>query len=126
MRILIVDDDKEIIEMTTKTLIDSGCKIDIAYDGREALEKIKRNRSYDLLILAILIPKVSGIEICQQMTQDEILRKVPVILCSVLPLYSEVFQRSLMEYGEFFVVKGLLQKPFSPDYLLTEIRRVTS
>ncbi len=123
MKILVVDDDKEIIEIVKTTLTtDPSYEIGIAYDGEEALEQLKRNLSYDLLILDILIPKLSGIEVCQFLVQNEKLKKIPVLLISDLPIYSDVFRESCEKFDELSVVKGLLEKPFSINDLLIKVK----
>jgi len=125
MRILIVDDDQAITEQIKSTLSSAmDCEIDIAYDGKAALEKLKRDGPFDLLILAILIPRLSGTEVCQAMIYDEKLKHIPVLLVSVLPLYSDAFRKSLEKFDELSVVKALLEKPFSREDLLTKVKAI--
>ena len=123
--ILVVDDDQEIIQKIRITLtINLDCEMDTAYNGKEALDKMVANEPYDLLILAILIPKLDGIEVLQSMIRDEKLKKIPVLLTSILPLDSEAFHKSLEKFDEFSVVKGILEKPFSDKDLLTKVKTI--
>jgi len=122
---LVVDDDQEITQKIRIILtINLDCKIDIAYNGKEALDEMVANEPYDLLILAILIPKLDGIEVLQSMIQDEKLKKIPVLLTSILPLGSEAFQKSLEKFDEFSVVKDILEKPFSDKDLLAKVKTI--
>lgn len=122
---LVVDDDQEIIQKIRILLtINLDCKIDIVYNGKEALDKMVESEPYDLLILAILIPKLDGIEVLQSMIQDEKLKKIPVLLTSILPLDSEAFHKSLEKFDEFSVVKDILEKPFSDKDLLAKVKAI--
>lgn len=117
--VLVVDDDQEITEQVKRVFMGNlNCTVDIAYNGKEALDKMEENGPYDLLVLAILIPKLDGIEVCQAMIRNENLKKIPVLLTSILPLGSEAFQKSLKKFDEFSVVKDILEKPFADQDLL--------
>ena len=123
--VLVVDDDKEIVEKIKITLmVNLHWDVDVAHDGKEALQKLKENTEYDLLIIAILIPKLSGIEVCESMVHDEKLKKIPVLLISVLPLYSDTFRASMKKFDELSVVKGVLEKPFPVADLLINVKAI--
>lgn len=123
MRILIADDDKEIIDSTRGVLsLGAGYQVDVARDGKEALEKIKKDVKYDIVVLDVLLDKVNGIEICGFMARDNQMKKVPVILISILPLYSGAFQKSLERFNELSIVRAVLEKPFSASELMVKVR----
>jgi two-component system copper resistance phosphate regulon response regulator CusR len=65
MRILIVDDEEDFARMLARGLRDQAYAVDLAFDGDSAIEKIAVNL-YDLLILDILLPGQSGLEVCQR------------------------------------------------------------
>ena len=123
MNILVVDNDENTVE-TLKVVLNkkTNYKIDIAYGGKEALEKMKANASYDLLILDIMMPEVNGIDVCQVMMKDEKLKKIPVFIISALPVSSKAFQESLGKFDELSVVKDIIEKPFSIADLLTKVK----
>ncbi|PCI21336.1 hypothetical protein COB64_00435 [Candidatus Wolfebacteria bacterium] len=124
MKVLIVDDDKEIIELTKNTFMAGmGDVADVAYDGEEALNKMKDDH-YDLVVLAVLIPGASGMEVMENMMHDEKLKNIPVLLMSVLPLYSESFHNSLNTFEELSLVKDLLEKPFSSNDLMSKVEHI--
>lgn len=71
MRILLVDDEAELADPLSRLLSHAGYEVDVAYDGESALQALGHCRdkgsSYDLLILDWLLPKRSGLEVCQQL-----------------------------------------------------------
>ncbi len=75
-KILIVDDEKLIVKGLKLGLEQYGMETDTAYDGEEALEKIK-NGSYDVVLLDVMLPKLSGIEVCRAVREFS---GVPVIM----------------------------------------------
>ena len=64
-KVLVVDDEKLIVKGVRFSLEQDGMEVDCAYDGEEALEKIKANE-YDIVLLDIMLPKMDGFEVCQQ------------------------------------------------------------
>ena len=124
-KILVVDDDQEITTQVAHVLTpELKCMVDIAYNGKEALDKMKKYEPYDCIILALLIPKLNGIEVCRVMIREEKLKTIPVLLISVLPLSSETFKRSLKKFEEFRLVKEVLEKPFTDNDLLTKVKAI--
>lgn len=125
MRILIIDDDVS-AATTLKALLMSqeNFEIDVSYAGREGLEKMIANPPYDLLILDIMMPDFSGIEVCRAMSVNEKLKNIPVMLASALPITSKELSDLLAEFKALNVVKGVLEKPFVVEELLAEIHRI--
>ena len=64
-RILVVDDEKVIVKGIRFSLEQDGIEVDCAYDGEEALNLAKQNQ-YDMILLDVMLPKMSGFEVCQQ------------------------------------------------------------
>ena len=124
--ILFVDNDVNTVETFKVVLtIQGDYKVDVACSGKEALEKLKASYPlYDLLILDIMMPKISGIDVCQLMAQSKKLKKIPVLLISALPIASKDFQKSLEKFDELNVVKGVIEKPVSTDDFLAKVREV--
>ena len=75
-RILVVDDEKLIVKGIRFSLMQDGLEVDCAYDGEEALEKAKTD-SYDLILLDVMLPKMDGFEVCQQIRDFS---DVPIIM----------------------------------------------
>jgi len=123
--ILVVDDEQEITTQIKRALSGNlNCVVDIAYNGKEALDKLRTEEHYDLLVLDILVPKLNGIEVCEFMIQDQKLKQIPTLLISILPLNSDDFKRSLVKFKEFAVVKDVLEKPFSNEDLLLKVDNI--
>jgi CheY-like chemotaxis protein len=125
MNILVVDNDENTVETFKAAL--SGTpdyKIDVAYGGKEALGKIRADTSCNLVILDIMMPEVSGIDVCKIMCQDEKLKNIPVLLVSALPIASSAFQESLGKLGELSVIKDVLEKPAEISNLLAKVKKI--
>ena len=63
-KILVVDDEKLIVKGISFSLQADGMEVDAAYDGEEALRKIKE-KNYDMVLLDVMLPKMSGMDVCQ-------------------------------------------------------------
>ncbi len=125
--ILVVDNYRDVTEALRAALAtETDYKIDVAYGGQEALDKMKANEPYNLLILDIMMPKINGIDVCKSVIEDERLKNIPVLLISVLPISSKTFQETREKFNELSIVKGVLEKPFSVDELIAKIRAIIS
>ena len=76
-RILIVDDDDEIRELLEFDIAQSGYFVDTASDGKEGLSKVLNN-SYDLVILDVMMPKMNGFDVCQNIRRAKI--SIPILM----------------------------------------------
>lgn len=75
-RILVVDDEKLIVKGIKFSLEQDGYKVDCAYDGEEALEKV-HSENYDMILLDLMLPKMDGMAVCQHIRENS---DVPVIM----------------------------------------------
>ena len=78
-KILVVDDSEFIVELIDRTLRDCGYLISKAYDGEEALYKIAVDEP-DLIILDVMMPKMTGLEVCRKLKSDKKTMLIPVVL----------------------------------------------
>ena len=102
-RILVVDDEKLIVKGIRFSLEQDGMEVDTAFDGEEALE-YARNNTYDLILLDVMLPKLTGFEVCQQIREFS---NVPIIM---LTAKSEDMDKILgLEYG----ADDYITKPFN-------------
>lgn len=102
-KVLVVDDEKLIVKGIRFSLEQDDMEVDCAYDGEEALEKVKQNR-YDLILLDIMLPKLSGLEVCQQIREFS---DVPIVM---LTAKGEDMDKILgLEYG----ADDYVTKPFN-------------
>ena len=112
-QILVIEDDPDIGEMLSINLKDEGYLVEVATDGAEGLNRLK-TRSYDLLVLDLLLPGVDGLEICRQMRNLETYQ--PIIIISAKA--SETQRILGLELG----ADDYLTKPFSVPELVARIR----
>ncbi len=125
MKILIVDNDVSTVT-TLKALLDTQAMYDIetAFGGQEGLDKMMASPDYDLVLLDIMMPTVSGMDVCQAMMNDYRLRGIPVLLMSsALPIPPAEFHESLEKFSTLSVVKGVIEKPFIIEDLVAEINK---
>ena len=102
-KVLVVDDEKNIVKGIRFSLLQDGYEVDTAYDGEEALQKANENQ-YDLIILDVMLPKLSGLEVLQQIREFS---SVPVIM---LTAKGEDMDKILgLDYG----ADDYITKPFN-------------
>lgn len=75
-KVLVVDDEKLIVKGIRFSLEQDGMEVDCAYDGEEALQMAK-NKEYDMILLDLMLPKVDGLSVCQQIREFS---NVPVVM----------------------------------------------
>ena len=75
-RVLVVDDEKLIVKGIRFSLEQDGMEVDCAYDGEEALGFAKQNK-YDMILLDVMLPKMTGFEVCQQIREFS---NVPIVM----------------------------------------------
>ena len=80
-RLLIVDDDRDIVETLSKKLLAAGYAISAAFDGEEALVKVKDDNP-DIILLDLMMPKLNGFEVLKQVRQNFQDKWRPVIVIS--------------------------------------------
>jgi len=82
-RILIADDNPTNVELLEVYLADVDCEIATASDGRETLEQVARFRP-DLILLDIMMPKLSGFEVCKKIKADPATRNIMILMVTAL------------------------------------------
>lgn len=82
-RILIADDNAANRELLEAYLASVECEIEMAVDGQDTLEKVKSFQP-DLLLLDVMMPKLSGFEVCQQIKRDPITARIMVLMVTAL------------------------------------------
>lgn len=112
MRILVVDDEKLLVKGITFNLENEGYKVDVAYDGEEAVE-LARNEDFNLIIMDVMMPKLNGLDACMRIREFS---KVPIIL---LTAKSEDTDKIIgFEYG----ADDYITKPFNILELKARVR----
>ncbi len=119
-RILVVDDEPDLIQVVRVTLQTKGYTVEDATDGQEALRKIERNRP-DLVLLDLMMPVMSGLEVVRRLKKNEETRDIPIIVMSAAGKDSgkpEEFFREGLGSDDF------IAKPFDPLNLLGRVEAV--
>jgi DNA-binding response OmpR family regulator len=119
-KILVVDDDQLLMKILKINLEADGYEFIDAYDGDEALEKI-RNNKLDLLVLDIMMPKVDGWQVAKEVRANPEIRYLPIIFLTCKGS-EEDQKRGREEFG----AEKYMVKPFSPEELLNAIKEVLS
>ena len=102
-KVLVVDDEKLIVKGIRFSLEQDGMEVDCAYDGEEAVEKAK-DKKYDIILLDLMLPKMDGLEVCQQIREFS---NVPIVM---LTAKGEDMDKILgLEYG----ADDYITKPFN-------------
>ena len=115
--ILVVDDDRRVVELLTIALNAYGFRVLQASDGEEALRLASRERP-DLVVLDVRLPKRSGYEVCEVLRQDPEDPQLPIIMVSAAA-ETEARLQGLSRGADDYVAK-----PFSPKELIARIRRL--
>ena len=115
--ILVVDDDRRVVELLSIALTAYGFRVLSAADGDEAL-RVALGERPDLVVLDVRLPKKSGLEVCELLRQDPDDPHVPIILVSAAA-ETEARLQGLARGADDYVAK-----PFSPKELIARIRRL--
>jgi len=113
-KILVVDDEIQLIEMVQMRLEANGYDVVAANDGEEGIEKVK-SENPDLIILDIMMPKMDGFEVCKILKNDPQYSKIPIIFLSAK------VQEEDLENGKEKGADAFVKKPFETSELLAKI-----
>ena len=104
--ILFVEDDRAISEMYSRILIKNGYTVDFAYDGAEGLQK-SQNRHYDLILLDIMMPEMTGLEVLQRLRGEDG-SGAPDTKIVILTNYAqdETSEKAQQEHADGFIIKA--------------------
>lgn len=81
-RILVVDDERDIVWILRRALCDDGYDVVVANDGQQALALVRQQQP-DLVVLDVIMPGMDGLEVCQRLRSDETLYNIPILLLTV-------------------------------------------
>lgn len=113
-RILIADDNVPNVELLEAYLIDVDCEIAIAHDGQQTLDQVASFQP-DLILLDIMMPKLSGFEVCKKVKQDPVTRNVMVLMVTALNEPGDIERAVAAGCNDF------LAKPINKHELLTRV-----
>jgi two-component system phosphate regulon response regulator PhoB len=116
--ILVVDDESDIVDTLTYNLQQDGYRTRSARSGGEAIKSSKERPTPDLVLLDLMLPDLSGTEVCRELRRDETMRRVPVIMLTAKD--AEIDRVVGFEVG----ADDYVTKPFSVRELLLRVRAV--
>lgn len=117
-KILVVDDDREMVELIELFLGNAGFTTIAAFSGEEALEKTFKEKP-DLILLDIMMPRIDGWEVLRRIKNDPHVQNIPVAFITARTQnIDKMIGLSVMKAA------GYITKPFSKQELLTEVRRI--
>lgn len=114
-KILIADDNQQNCELLEAYLSDEAYDISIVYDGQQTLDKVAE-KPPDLILLDIMMPKVSGYEVCQQLKRQEQTADIPILMVTALNEQGDI--ERAVEAG----CDDFLTKPVNQLELKTRVR----
>ena len=114
-KILVVDDDPEVVELLKEILIAQNFRVISAENGDEAIKKVREEKP-DFILLDVVLPGLSGFEVCRILKQDKMTHSIPIMMLSGKAIETEDkvngFEAGADDY---------LTKPFEPKELLARI-----
>ncbi len=114
MRILVVDDEKDIVKLLKLSLERAGYSVVAAHSGREALDKLAGG-SIDLLLLDVMMPEMSGWEVVEAVRADQRTKGLPIIMLTVRKDFVDI------ERGYSLGVNNYITKPFMKEVLIKSV-----
>jgi two-component system alkaline phosphatase synthesis response regulator PhoP len=113
-KILLVDDEPDIVEFLKYNLEQQNFEVIVGYNGEEALQKLAEKP--DLILMDIMMPKLDGFEACKRIREKKEFKNIPIVFLTA-------------KVGEFNEIKGLelgasdyIQKPISPSKLIARVK----
>ncbi|MBW3624366.1 MAG: response regulator [Armatimonadetes bacterium] len=116
-KVLAVDDQVHIVRLIQVNLERNGYQVVTAYDGEQALEKVKEENP-DLIVCDVMMPRKDGFEVLREVKSDPGTRDIPFIMLTAKAQDADVFR------GWASGVDAYLTKPFNPQELLAFVKRV--
>jgi DNA-binding response OmpR family regulator len=116
-RILVVDDELDLVVMIAKSLRYKGYDVIIAKDGQEGLEKAKTQKP-DLIILDLMLPRIDGYKVCELLKKDTLYATIPVILLTAKANAEDI------DRGKKVGADAYITKPYERDILFSKIKEL--
>jgi two-component system alkaline phosphatase synthesis response regulator PhoP len=118
--VLIVDDEPDFVTMLKQDLQSEGYAVDVAYNGVEAIQKVKQSLP-DIIVLDIMMPEKDGFAVCSELKNDDRYADIPIILLTAV---SDHVSSSQYSHSQALDVEAddYLSKPASFEEILESIR----
>ena len=123
-KILVVDDDPDILDAVTMVLESQGYQVAVAHDGIECLDKLSEEKP-DLMILDLLMPKIDGFAVYKELQDSKWSEYQNMLIMILTSVREEASRRRYeLETGKELRPDEYLEKPISPQDLLDSVRRL--
>jgi two-component system phosphate regulon response regulator PhoB len=117
VKILVVDDEQDAVDLVAFNLKQAGFQVVTAPDGAEALDKVHKHQP-DLIVLDIMMPELDGLEVCKLLRRDSATAGIPILMLTAKA--TEVDRILGLELG----ADDYVTKPFSPRELVLRVRKL--
>ena len=114
-RVLLIEDDRDIVELVRYNLEREGFQVAAATDGATGLVQVRKTPP-DMLLLDLMLPKLSGLEICRDIRRDQALNRMPILMLTARG--DEADRVVGLEMG----ADDYVTKPFSPRELVARVK----
>ena len=120
-KILIVDDDKFLLDIYSTKFRAAGYEVEIAMDGKEAIEKIAATDSYGFVLMDVAMPVLGGFETLEELNQKKLLGKFPIIMLTNAGRTEE------LERGDKLGAKGyVIKSQHTPSEIVKIVEKIVS
>jgi CheY-like chemotaxis protein len=118
LKILVVDDYVENVELLEELLTSSGYEVSTASDGDEALQRVKESHP-DLILLDIMMPRMDGYQVCEALRAKDDTKEIPIIFVTAKTEVKD-WTHAIFNVG----VNSYITKPINPKKLLDKVKSV--
>ena len=124
-KILLVDDDRDFVELNQIALESRGYRIITAYNGEEGLKKALQEKP-DLIVLDVMMStRTEGFDVARKLREIEELKEIPIIMVSAIREEMDISGK-IKSDKNWLPVTEFIEKPFPPDKLLKKIEQLLS
>lgn len=116
-KILIVEDDEDIVELVRYNLVKDGFRPIGVTRGEDAIKRLQ-TETFDLILLDLMLPGIDGLEVCRRIKENEKLRSIPIIMITAKGEESDIVAGLELGADDYIV------KPFSPKVVIARVRSV--
>jgi len=117
-KILVVDDEPDILKVTSIRLKKLGYNVLTAVDGKQGLDTIRREKP-DLVLLDLVMPVMNGAEVCEQIKNDKVLKHIPIILFTASGS-AAMTDEKIKKFG----ADDYIIKPFEPEEFRGKVEKI--
>jgi DNA-binding response OmpR family regulator len=114
--ILVVDDEPVNLKVLKNHLEREGYAVTLAHDGQEALDLLEKENHFHLVLLDVMMPRISGYEVCQKIREKHLSSELPVIMVTAKNQVNDLVEGFDLGANDYIV------KPFSRDELLARVK----